>query len=303
MAYRAENIEILPAMNYLRNSYPATSLQQGSDGLWHNMLAQQGLRSQPWPFGEYPFGEYFLPWLSNPGAIGKDAQTQAEIDKQFWQNINRVRVAGSGLTSYVITKDDIGNWYVKSYTADPSNIIAGAQSLIPASKLANTAKGVAATASSKITQTNGSTNVLTKEYSQIYNDYTNKTVNQAIDLTNFVVSLNPVHFGAAKAASTNASVTTVSTSNFTNYLEGNLKTLADSLSDPTNFTTIAKAQVDLLYQLKRFSAAESKDAATTNSYGCYVTNTVPKKLKRFADDRLETLKTYSAQLGVLSKVE
>ena len=39
-----------------------------------------------------------------------------EIDKQFWQNINRVRVAGAGATNYVVAKDDIGNWYVKRYS-------------------------------------------------------------------------------------------------------------------------------------------------------------------------------------------
>jgi hypothetical protein len=307
MAYRAENIEILPAMNYLRNSYPATSLQQGDDGLWHNMLAQQGLRSQAWPFDEYPFGEYFHPWIRKRGSIRKDADTQADIDKQFWQNINRVRVAGSGLTSYVITKDDIGNWYVKSYTANPSNIIEGAQSLMPAPAAAK-ALGKAASAavtSTTTTQTNAApTTTLTKEYGQIYNQYTNTTVNQAIDLTNFVSGLNPTNFNATNQTRTYTNVTTFYTNNFTSYLAADLKTLADSVAKPTNFTSIANAQVDLLYQLKRFSAAEaSRDTLTTNSYGFYATNTVLTKLKKYAENRLDTLKTFSTQLGVLSKAE
>ena len=48
---------------------------------------------------------------------------------QFWQNINKVRVAGAGISNYVIAKDDVGNWYVKRYAADPKPIIKSAQNL------------------------------------------------------------------------------------------------------------------------------------------------------------------------------
>lgn len=53
----------------------------------------------------------------------------SEIDKQYWQTVNSVKVNGAGRTNYVVTKDDIGNWYVKGYSADPQDIIKGAQSL------------------------------------------------------------------------------------------------------------------------------------------------------------------------------
>jgi hypothetical protein len=38
-------------------------------------------------------------------------------------------VAGGGNTNYVIAKDDIGNWYVKNYSADPKDVIHSAQGL------------------------------------------------------------------------------------------------------------------------------------------------------------------------------
>ena len=63
-----------------------------------------------------------------PGNI-KKAEIVGEIDKQFWQNINSVRVAGAGKTNYVIAKDDIGNWYIKRYSSDPEDIIKSAQKL------------------------------------------------------------------------------------------------------------------------------------------------------------------------------
>lgn len=74
-----------------------------------------------------PFGPQLQDFL-DPGAK-RDARINAEIDKQFWQNINRVRVAGGADTNYVIAKDDIGNWYVKRYSADPNDVIESAKNL------------------------------------------------------------------------------------------------------------------------------------------------------------------------------
>jgi hypothetical protein len=113
-------IFIRPAMAYLRTSFPATSLQSNPNLTWDNMLGGQMLRSIP-----------FAPQISeflNPDAKC-DARITAEIDKQFWQNINRVRVAGGGNTNYAVVKDDIGNWYVKGYSANPEDIIQSAQNL------------------------------------------------------------------------------------------------------------------------------------------------------------------------------
>src|SRR5439155_4080344 len=113
---RADMVYIRPPSVYLRTSYPATSLQADAPLQWRNMLGDEYLRSLPF------FGESF----ANHGIDGKTVQ---EIDKQFWQSINRVRVSGGGNTNYVIAKDDVGNWYVKNYSADPDPIIKGALAL------------------------------------------------------------------------------------------------------------------------------------------------------------------------------
>jgi hypothetical protein len=34
-----------------------------------------------------------------------------------------VRVAGGGQTNYAVAKDDLGNWYVKGYSAKPDDVI------------------------------------------------------------------------------------------------------------------------------------------------------------------------------------
>ncbi len=108
---------IRPSASYLRSSFPATSLQDDPGLAWENMLTSHAKRSFS-PFGFWRNEEE------------KQRQTiNAEIDKQFWQNINSVRVSGAGATNYVIAKDDIGNWYVKSFSADPESIIKSAQQL------------------------------------------------------------------------------------------------------------------------------------------------------------------------------
>ncbi len=117
---RADMVYIRPSSAYLRSSYPATTLQGNSGQAWQNMLFQHGLRQTPL------FGELFA---KGDESHRRDLELQQEIDKQFWQNINRVRVAGTGDTNYVIAKDDIGNWYVKSYSADPKSIIKSARNL------------------------------------------------------------------------------------------------------------------------------------------------------------------------------
>ncbi len=111
---------IRPPWFYLRNSYPVTSLESDTSSRWTNMLGRQVWRS-------IPNIEYMRDFFDSSDA--KDALTNDEIDKTFWQNINRVRVAGTGNTNYVIVQDDIGNWYVKGYSADPKDIIQSAQQM------------------------------------------------------------------------------------------------------------------------------------------------------------------------------
>jgi len=114
-AYRSGMVYIRPASAFLRNSYPATVLQNDPvTGAWRNMLTDQALRQLPF------YG----------AAIQDEATRTTEfIDKQFWQSVNQVRVAGAGDTNYVIAKDDVGNWYVKSYASDPKQIFQSARNL------------------------------------------------------------------------------------------------------------------------------------------------------------------------------
>jgi hypothetical protein len=118
--YRSDMVYIRPPSAYLRTSNVATVFQQGGRDLqWQNLLQQQGFRSTP-IFGNVLDAE----------AQGRpDYAAVRAIDRQFWQNINSVRVAGSGITNYVITKDDIGNWYVKNYAGNPQPIIDAAKSM------------------------------------------------------------------------------------------------------------------------------------------------------------------------------
>lgn len=112
LSYRSGKLYLQPASAYLRSSTPASSLQGDARLVWENLLWQQLRRSIPglWDVGEVET---------------EDKRMAADIDKQFWQNINRVRVAGSGNVNYVVAKDDIGNWYVKGYSADPGVIFEG----------------------------------------------------------------------------------------------------------------------------------------------------------------------------------
>jgi hypothetical protein len=96
--YRSGTMYLRAATSFLRNSYPAATLQRDTD--YKNLLIPDVFRSS-----------------------GKGQERlQREVDKQFWQSVNRVVVKGGGKVNYVVTKDDIGNWYVKGYSADSKRI-------------------------------------------------------------------------------------------------------------------------------------------------------------------------------------
>jgi len=104
-------VYIRPPWAYLRNSTPISALQPG-EALTGNMLADHALRALP-----------------HSGVGDPLARLARHLDQQYWQNINRVRVAGMGNTSYALIKDDIGNWYVKGYSADPKPVLEGLQGM------------------------------------------------------------------------------------------------------------------------------------------------------------------------------
>lgn len=99
---------IRSANAYLRNAFANTSVQDsnGSTSCYNLLLPSR---------------------CDNTNRAFRD--TKLEIDKQFWQNINTVKVRGGGTTDFAIVKDDVGNWYVKGLSSDPESIIKSAQSL------------------------------------------------------------------------------------------------------------------------------------------------------------------------------
>lgn len=120
LARRASLMRLRPSSAFLRTSYPTTSLQNDPNLGWSNQLQNQGIRGIPLVGDVFSF---LVPSRYPAEAI------QAGIDKRFWQNINRVRVSGTGRSNYVIAKDDIGNWYVKAYAANPQKVLKSATNL------------------------------------------------------------------------------------------------------------------------------------------------------------------------------
>lgn len=116
--HRSGMVYIRPPSFFLRDSYPVTALQDDPTLSWQNRLRRNAYKA-------FPLLDEFLVNKGQREAI----MTQSEIDKQFWQNINTVRVNGTGGQNYVIAQDDIGNWYVKGYSSNPERIIESAKNL------------------------------------------------------------------------------------------------------------------------------------------------------------------------------
>ncbi|CUS35406.1 exported hypothetical protein [Candidatus Nitrospira nitrosa] len=119
-SHRAGMIYIRPSSAYLRTSFPSTSLQEDPNLAWDNMLLKQGLRNLPFSSE--------LRDILNP-SVKQDRTLTSELDKQYWQNINRVRVSGVGFSNQALVKDDVGNWYVKRYFGDTEDIAKSAKNL------------------------------------------------------------------------------------------------------------------------------------------------------------------------------
>ena len=112
---RTSMLFLRPASDYLRSVYTASAFQDGNEPLHRNMLTE--------------WASYLKPtWAGFDKLEGSD-KLKAKIEKQHWQNINKVTLSGGGKTNYVLAKDDVGNWYVKAYSTDPKDIIKSATSL------------------------------------------------------------------------------------------------------------------------------------------------------------------------------
>jgi hypothetical protein len=105
--YRGGKLYIRPAMAFLRDSYPAADLQDEGAIFWKNLLGEQVVRS--------------IPGMGTQQSA--DARIQSAIDKAYWQSINQVRLSGLNRTTYAVTKDDVGNWYVKGYSSKPDEML------------------------------------------------------------------------------------------------------------------------------------------------------------------------------------
>jgi len=123
------------ASAYLRSAYPASHLQGDSSQRWPNPLDDNWARGVPF------YGDDLVAARRDGVGYEEEVRKQpvlAALDKTFWQNINTVRVNGAGSTNYAIAKDDIGNWYVKSFGADTGPILRSVKSLV----LFNTGRGL-----------------------------------------------------------------------------------------------------------------------------------------------------------------
>ena len=114
-AQRTDQIFLRPASDYLRNVYASTALQVNERAQERNMLV-----------------DYLRTLKLIPAAKGNPDINEArhELEKLYWQNINRVTTAGGTNANYVIAKDDVGNWYIKAYSVDPKAVFESAKGLV-----------------------------------------------------------------------------------------------------------------------------------------------------------------------------
>ena len=109
---RAAMVYLRPASDYLRSVHSASDLQEAGERQYRNML-----------------NDWFR-YLDPSRRQGDTAEARrVELEKLYWQNVNRVTVGGGGFTNFVLAKDDIGNWYVKAYSSDPEVILKSATQL------------------------------------------------------------------------------------------------------------------------------------------------------------------------------
>jgi hypothetical protein len=125
---RSEFSYVRPAVSYLRSIHN-TILSQSQSGLaWRNMLTDSVVKGTPL-IGSNLWN------ISSGGAFARNPGTDAQkivedLDRSFWQTINSVKVNGTGRSNFVIAKDDVGNWYVKAMSSDPSQIFKSAKGLL-----------------------------------------------------------------------------------------------------------------------------------------------------------------------------
>lgn len=107
--YRASLAFLQSSTAFLRTSYPATTLQEKKTEGGLNNFFYRG------------FKKMFFPGIDHREPT--KAYLADELDKQYWQNINQIRLVAGGDTNYAVVKDDVGNWYIKGYSTNPKEIL------------------------------------------------------------------------------------------------------------------------------------------------------------------------------------
>jgi hypothetical protein len=118
--YRNEQVFLRPASEYLRSVYASTVIGQNWRDPERNLLLDYLRQLGP--------DRRISQAVSSAGDLTAPT-LQRELDSLFWQNVNRVSLSGGGDANYAIAKDDVGNWYVKSYSVDPERVFRSARSI------------------------------------------------------------------------------------------------------------------------------------------------------------------------------
>ena len=113
MARRERMSYLRPASTYLRSALATTGQQTDPSLDWSNLLVATVKR------------------LADENDISKKRErtVRGELDKSFWQNVNKVRLSAGGSSNFAIAKDDVGNWYVKAMGGDLEPMIKAAKNL------------------------------------------------------------------------------------------------------------------------------------------------------------------------------
>lgn len=113
MARRERMSYLRPASTYLRSALATTGQQTDPALEWSNLL---------WATMKRLLEE-------NDPSKKREREVRGELDKSFWQNVNKVRVSAGGSSNFAIAKDDVGNWYVKAMGGDLEPMVKAAKNL------------------------------------------------------------------------------------------------------------------------------------------------------------------------------
>jgi len=293
---RQDLIYLRPASAYLRSSFPASTVMNCGASGWRNMLQQHALN-------QLPFADIYY-------RIGVNRRVLRELDNQSWQNVNQVRLAGSGTVNYAIAKDDIGNWYVKSYGADASNIY---QSAIRLGAYAS-GGGFAPTLLNRMQTTataaaGQAPSPVQKQFDAVISDYTNAV---ASAFTNLTSRLRNLRSDLSDAWTNNSALTTSITKlkdlpeklAFTDELaeaeESSKSTNSPSVLDTQARSLLGKllnAEKDLEGRIVALQLGDAPEKTAKESLQKLIRNLVSEHI----DKRRQVIDRYVTSLAIVQK--